>query len=181
MIARGRAQLCHHRLLQQQLVEAKQELIEEEELQDIKEQPKPVPVLVSQTSLAEASALALVDMREAVKLVKDKTLPTKQETIEATQKLITDVVDNLEDMKGKTEVKEQIDEIDALRKEFDAWLKHYDNAEKSDQAFKRIIPILEEEKDGVPILESIYTTRDMFTKNSQWIVGGDEEWDKKRC
>ena len=68
---------------------------------------------------------------------------------------------------GETEVS------DALRKEFDAWLKHYDNAEKSDQAFKRIIPILEEEKDGVPILESIYTTRDMFTKNSQWIVGGD--------
>ena len=72
--------------------------------------PEPVkPVVVSQTP---------VDIREAMKLVKDKTLPTKQETIEATQKLITDVVDNLDDMKGKTEVKEQIDEIDALRKEF---------------------------------------------------------------
>ena len=53
-----------------------------------------------------------------MKLVKDKTLPTKQETIEATQQLITDVVDNLDDMKDKTEVKEQIDEIEALRKEF---------------------------------------------------------------
>ena len=72
--------------------------------------PEPVkPVVVSQTP---------VDIREAMKLVKDKTLPTKQETIEATQKLITDVVDNLDDMKGKTEVKEQIDEIELLRKEF---------------------------------------------------------------
>ena len=54
--------------------------------------PEPVkPVVVSQTP---------VDIREAMKLVKDKTIPTKQETIEATQKLITDVVDNLDDMKG---------------------------------------------------------------------------------
>ena len=74
--------------------------------------PEPVkPVVVSQTP---------VDVREAMKLVKDKVLPTKQETIEATQQLITDVVDNLDDMKDKTEVKEQIDEIDALRKEFHA-------------------------------------------------------------
>ena len=72
--------------------------------------PEPVkPVVVSQTP---------VDIREAMKLVKDKELPTKQETIEATQQLITDVVDNLDDMKDKTEVKEQIDEIEALRKEF---------------------------------------------------------------
>ena len=72
--------------------------------------PEPVkPVVVSQTP---------VDVREAMKLVKDKVLPTKQETIEATQQLITDVVDNLDDMKGKTEVKEQIDEIELLRKEF---------------------------------------------------------------
>ena len=72
--------------------------------------PEPVkPVVVSQTP---------VDISEAMKLVKSKNLPTKKETIEATQQLITNVVDNLDDMKGKTEVKEQIDEIDALRKEF---------------------------------------------------------------
>ena len=74
--------------------------------------PEPVkPVVISKEP---------VDISEAMKLVKDKTLPTKQETIEATQQLITNVVDNLDDMKGKTEVKEQIDEIDALRKEFHA-------------------------------------------------------------
>ena len=70
--------------------------------------PEPVkPVVVSQTP---------VDIREAMKLVKDKTIPTKQETIELTQQLITDVVDNLDDMKGKTEVKEQIDEIECVKK-----------------------------------------------------------------
>jgi len=64
--------------------------------------PEPVnPVVVSQTP---------VDISEAMKLVKSKNLPTKKETIEATQQLITNVVDNLDDMKGKTEVKEQIDE-----------------------------------------------------------------------
>ena len=52
---------------------------------------KSVPAVVLQTP---------VDIREAVKLVKDKTLPTKQETMESTQKFITDVVNNLEDMKG---------------------------------------------------------------------------------
>ena len=70
----------------------------------------PTPIIVSETP---------PDMKEAFSRVKDKTpLPTKEETIKATQELITNVVDNLDDMKGKTEVKEQINEIDALRKEF---------------------------------------------------------------
>ena len=70
----------------------------------------PTPIIVSETP---------PDMKEALSRVKDKKpLPTKEETIKATQELITNVVDNLDDMKGKTEVKEQINEIDALRKEF---------------------------------------------------------------
>ena len=72
----------------------------------------PTPIIVSETP---------PDMKEALSRVKDKKpLPTKEETIKATQELITNVVDNLDDMKGKTEVKEQINEIDALRKEFNA-------------------------------------------------------------
>ena len=68
------------------------------------------PIIVSETP---------PDMKEALSRVKGKKpLPTKEETIKATQELITNVVDNLDDMKGKTEVKEQINEIDALRKEF---------------------------------------------------------------
>ena len=77
--------------------------------------PEPVkPVVVSQTPTA--------DIVEAINLVKTKKkkVPTKEETIKATQKLITDVVTNLDDMKDKTEVKEQIDEIELLRKEFNA-------------------------------------------------------------
>ena len=70
----------------------------------------PTPIIVSETP---------PDMKEAFSRVKGKNpLPTKQETIEATQQLINNVVDNLDDMKTKTEVKEQIDEIVALRKEF---------------------------------------------------------------
>ena len=70
----------------------------------------PTPIIVSETP---------PDMKEALSRVKGKKpLPTKEETIKATQELITNVVDNLDDMKGKTEVKEQINEIDALRKEF---------------------------------------------------------------
>ncbi len=70
------------------------------------------PIIVSETP---------PDMKEALSRVKGKKpLPTKEETIKATQELITNVVDNLDDMKGKTEVKEQINEIDALRKEFNA-------------------------------------------------------------
>lgn len=60
-----------------------------------------------------------------------------------------------------------------LEKELVAWMKVVDNAEKSDACGKRILPLLKAEKAGVPALESIYTSRDMFTKNSQWIIGGD--------
>ena len=144
-------------LLQQQLVEAKQKSIEEEELQDIEEQPKPVekkslseddtkkiaafseliksfgveiePEIIEEdlqlqvediTPVPVVVSHTPVDIREAVKLVTDKTLPTKEETIESTQELITNVVNNLEDMKDRTEVKEEINEIDLLRREFNA-------------------------------------------------------------
>ena len=100
----------------------------EESLLKIDKKPEPVKIpepLVTEVKTPEPVKPVViskepVDISEAMKLVKDKTLPTKQETIEATQQLITNVVDNLDDMKGKTEVKEQIDEIDALRKEFHA-------------------------------------------------------------
>jgi len=51
--------------------------------------------------------------------VKQKALPTKEETVEATQELITNVISNLDDMKSKTEVEEQLSEIGTIRKEFD--------------------------------------------------------------
>ena len=60
-----------------------------------------------------------VDITEALTEVKQRALPTKEETVEATQELITNVIDNLDDMKSKTEVKEQLSEIDTIRQEFD--------------------------------------------------------------
>ena len=94
----------------------------EESLLKVEQKKKPKPLVIETKTPEPVKPVVVsqipVDIREAMKLVKDKTLPTKQETIEATQQLITDVVDNLDDMKDKTEVKEQIDEIDALRKEF---------------------------------------------------------------
>jgi|LUML01.1.fsa_nt_gb hypothetical protein len=88
----------------------KPEIVEEIKPEIIEKIEAPIPIVVSETP---------PDMKEALSRVKDKTpLPTKEETIKATQELITNVVDNLDDMKGKTEVKEQINEIEALRKEF---------------------------------------------------------------
>ena len=60
-----------------------------------------------------------VDITKALTEVKQRALPTKEETVEATQELITNVIDNLDDMKSKTEVKEQLSEIDTIRQEFD--------------------------------------------------------------
>ena len=67
-------------------VEIEPEIIEEDlqlQAEDIK------PVVDSQTP---------VDIIEAVKLVKDKNLPTKEETIEETHQLIADVVNNLKEI-----------------------------------------------------------------------------------
>ena len=60
-----------------------------------------------------------VDITKALTEVKQRALPTKEQTVEATQELITNVIDNLDDMKSKTEVKEQLSEIDTIRQEFD--------------------------------------------------------------
>ena len=60
-----------------------------------------------------------LDITQALTEVKQRALPTKEQTVEATQELITNVISNLDDMKSKTEVKEQLSEIDTIRKEFD--------------------------------------------------------------
>ena len=60
-----------------------------------------------------------VDITQALTEVKQRTLPTKEKTVEATQELITNVIANLDDMKSKTEVKEQLTEIGTIRQEFD--------------------------------------------------------------
>jgi len=122
--------------------------------------PEPInPIVVSQTP---------VDIREAVKLVKDKTLPTKQETIEATQKLITDVVDNLEDMKGKTEVKEQIDEIDALRGEFNTLQKQVRRSQITVGGLSGSGGGLDPNKIAHNLLPAADDTFDLGSASKQW-------------
>ena len=122
--------------------------------------PEPInPIVVSQTP---------VDIREAVKLVKDKTLPTKQETIEATQKLITDVVDNLEDMKGKTEVKEQIDEIDALRGEFNTLQKQVRQSQITVGGLSGSGGGLDPNKIAHSLLPAADDTFDLGSASKQW-------------
>lgn len=163
-------------LLQQQLVEAKQELIEEEELQDIKEQPKPVPVLVSQTPVKTPTRVIdkhvwePVDITEAVKLVKD--LPTDKESIKEsikkTQQLITDVVNNLEDMKSKTEVKEQVDEIGALRGEFNTLQKQVRQSQITIGGLSGSGGGLDPNKIAHNLLPAADDTFDLGSASKQW-------------
>jgi pyruvate/2-oxoacid:ferredoxin oxidoreductase beta subunit/sulfite reductase alpha subunit-like flavoprotein/Pyruvate/2-oxoacid:ferredoxin oxidoreductase delta subunit len=62
---------------------------------------------------------------------------------------------------------------DPLRKQMGEWVKHMANADKCDKAMRAMVPLLEAERSGVPILEHIYGNRDMMPKLSQWIMGGD--------
>ena len=82
--------------------------------------PKVIQPVIEEPNLVTAVKDTPLDITQALTEVKQRALPTKEQTVEATQQLISNVVNNLDDMKGKTEVKEQIDEIDALRKEFNA-------------------------------------------------------------
>jgi len=120
---------------------------------------KPVPVVISQTP---------VDIREAVKLVKNKTLPTKQETIESTQQLIADVVNNLEDMKGKTEVKEQVDEIDALRGEFNTLQKQVRQSQITIGGLSGSGGGLDPNKIAHSLLPAADDTFDLGSASKQW-------------
>ena len=54
-----------------------------------------------------------------------------------------------------------------------AWLASYEDSGASDERHSSLAPLLAAEKGGSPLLESIYQARDMLTKHSQWIIGGD--------
>jgi len=203
-------------LLQQQLVEAKQKSIEEEEIHDIEEQPKPV----EEKSLSEEDAKKLgafselirsfgveiepeiieedlqlqaedikpvvdlqtpvetptrvidkhvwepVDITEAIKLVKD--LPTDKESIKETQKLIADVVNNLDDMKDRTEIKEQVDEIDALRGEFNTLQKQVRQSQITIGGLSGSGGGLDPNKIAHNLLPAADDTFDLGSASKQW-------------
>ena len=203
-------------LLQQQLVEAKQKSIEEEEIHDIEEQPKPVeekslseedakklgafselirsfgveiepeiieedlqlqaedikPVVDSQTPVEtptrpiDKHVWEPVDITEAVKLVKD--LPTDKESIKETQKLIADVVNNLDDMKDRTEIKEQVDEIDALRGEFNTLQKQVRQSQITIGGLSGSGGGLDPNKIAHNLLPAADDTFDLGSASKQW-------------
>ena len=91
----------------------KPEVVEEKEIVEIP------PLVIEKSSLVEIAKDTPVDITKALTEVKQRTLPTKEQTVEATQELITNVIANLDDMESKTEVKEQLSEIGTIRQEFD--------------------------------------------------------------
>merc|ERR1719506_1904794 len=55
----------------------------------------------------------------------------------------------------------------------DKWLDEVNDPAKCDELAYQLEPLLDAERTGNPLLESIYHSRQMLTKNSQWIIGGD--------
>ena len=52
-------------------------------------------------------------------------------------------------------------------------MEDLDDADKSEEHYKKLIPLLEVEREGNSVVESIYAQRGMISKHSQWIIGGD--------
>jgi hypothetical protein len=152
-------------------VEIEPEIIEED-LQLQTEDIKPVPVVVSQTPVKTPTRVIdkhvwePVDITEAVKLVKD--LPTDKESIKETQQLIADVVNNLEDMKSKTEVKEQVDEIDALRGEFNTLQKQVRQSQITIGGLSGSGGGLDPNKIAHSLLPAADDTFDLGSASKQW-------------
>lgn len=60
-----------------------------------------------------------------------------------------------------------------LRHHLGAWVDKYDDSTSCDAIYKEVEPLLAVERASSPLLESIYADRQMLTKSSQWIIGGD--------
>ena len=53
------------------------------------------------------------------------------------------------------------------------WLENKDDAEGSKAAAKKLLPLVEANKDCCETMQEIYKHKDHFVKRSQWIFGGD--------
>ena len=62
---------------------------------------------------------------------------------------------------------------DGVRTHLEEWVEKFEDASACDVIYKQLEPLLANEKANSPLLESIYHSRSMLTKNSQWIIGGD--------
>ncbi len=66
----------------------------------------------------------------------------------------------------------ELDISDELKDAFRDWLEGKDDAEASEKATDKMLPLLESEK-GNPIIDEIIDRKDFLIKKSQWIIGGD--------
>lgn len=53
------------------------------------------------------------------------------------------------------------------------WQEHMNDSEGTQQRAAKLTAALEAEKSGNSLLEAIYEHRDLFVKQSQWMIGGD--------
>ena len=150
-------------------VEIEPEIIEED-LQLQAEDIKPVVDLQTPvetpTRVIDKHVWEPVDITEAIKLVKD--LPTDKESIKETQKLIADVVNNLDDMKDRTEIKEQVDEIDALRGEFNTLQKQVRQSQITIGGLSGSGGGLDPNKIAHNLLPAADDTFDLGSASKQW-------------
>ncbi|WP_165037843.1 pyruvate:ferredoxin (flavodoxin) oxidoreductase [Enterococcus sp. ZJ1622] len=62
---------------------------------------------------------------------------------------------------------------ESLRLLMQDWLDHLFESEGTQQRAAKLQAAIESELGNVPELEAIYRERDIFVKNSQWMIGGD--------
>lgn len=60
-----------------------------------------------------------------------------------------------------------------LKTTLEEWVKNWQVVEPANKLAKEAMKQLDAEKGKHPVLEQLYHERDMFTKPSIWIVGGD--------
>ena len=66
----------------------------------------------------------------------------------------------------------ELDIVDELKDAFKAWLEGKDNAEASEDATHRMLPLLDAAK-GNAVIDEIIDKKDFLIKKSQWVIGGD--------
>ncbi|EGP4744816.1 pyruvate:ferredoxin (flavodoxin) oxidoreductase, partial [Enterococcus faecium] len=71
-------------------------------------------------------------------------------------------------------IKEVLPKVsEELRELMEDWLEHLFESEGTQQRAAKLQAAIENERSIVPELEGIYKRRDLFVKNSQWMIGGD--------
>ncbi len=71
-------------------------------------------------------------------------------------------------------IKEVLPKVsEELRELMEDWLEHLFESEGTQQRAAKLQAAIENERSIVPELEDIYKRRDLFVKNSQWMIGGD--------